>query len=381
MRYLLLLLLSLLGTAVLAQVKSDGLRVTFRLHAPSLPDTAQVYLTGSTPELGEWNPARVLLDYNGDKTWTKTLQLQDSAVQYKYTLGSWERQGTDTNGQPLPNFSISIHKDTIVTDEVQYWLEQRGRKVTGGVTGELRYHRDVAGKGLQNRDLVVWLPPGYEHGKKRYPVLYMHDGQNIFDPATSSFGVDWQVDETADSLIRKGEIAPVIIVGINNTADRMEEYTPGEKGTAYMDFVLHTVKPLIDQTYRTKPGPKHTLVGGSSAGGTISFMLAWEHPDVFSKAICMSPAFQIMHIDYVQEVQNYAGEKKKLFLYIDNGGIELEAKLQPGIDAMLQALQQKGYRPGKDYYWVKDPKAPHFESAWAKRMPLALKLCLGRKGK
>jgi predicted alpha/beta superfamily hydrolase len=209
-------------------------------------------------------------------------------------------------------------------------------------------------------------------------VLYLHDGQNVFDPATSSFGVDWRVDETADSLIRAGEIAPMIIVGIYNTTDRMEEYTPGEKGTAYMDLVVNTIKPLIDQHYRTKSGPKHTLTGGSSAGGIMAFMLAWEHPKVFSKAICMSPAFKVMHIDYVKDVLAYQGKKKDLFFYIDNGGIDLEEKLQPGIDDMLEALQQKGYREGKTYYWVHDPEAPHFESAWAKRMPLALKLMLGK---
>ena len=109
----------------------------------------------------------------------------------------------------------------------------------------------------------------------------------------------------------------------------------------------------------------------------MAFMLAWEYPEVFSKAICMSPAFKIQHIDYVDDVLNYSGKKKKLYFYIDNGGIELEEKLQPGIDEMLQALKAKGYKENKDFVWVKAPQDKHSEGAWARRMPLALKLIFG----
>lgn len=253
------------------------------------------------------------------------------------------------------------------------------KELAGGITGTVVYHRNLKAGNLKPRDLIVWLPPGYEYGRRRYPVLYMHDGKNVFDPATSTFGVDWRLDETADSLIRKGEMEPAIIVGIYNTPDRMEEYVPGNMGAAYMDFVVNTVKPLVDQKYRTMTGRRHTLTGGSSAGGTIAFMLAWEHPEVFSKAICMSPAFKIMHIDYVKEVRAYTGRKKKLKFYIDNGGIDLEARLQPGIDEMLQALQLQGYLKGKDYIWVQKKEAQHNEAAWAKRMPTAFKFMLGKK--
>ncbi|MHC2991062.1 histidine kinase [Pontibacter sp. HJ8] len=380
MRIILLLLLTIVLAAPVASAqKSDSTRVTFILQSPGLPDSSKVYLTGSPAALGEWNPAKVAMEKTGDQTWSKTVYLEKTgSVQYKYTLGSWERQATHANGQALPNFTLKFSGDTTVRNEVQHWIAQQAWTITGGITGTVQYHRAIAGNGLQKRDLVVWLPPGYEKGNNRYPVLYLHDGQNIMDPATSSFGVDWRVDETADSLIRAGEINPMIIVGINNTSDRMDEYTPGEKGTAYMDLVVNTIKPLVDQHYRTKTGPKHTLTGGSSAGGIMAFMLAWEHPNVFSKAICMSPAFKVMHIDYVKDVLAYTGKKKVLFFYIDNGGIDLEEKLQPGIDEMLNALQQKGYREGKDYFWVRDPEAPHFESAWARRMPLALKLMQGK---
>jgi predicted alpha/beta superfamily hydrolase len=165
------------------------------------------------------------------------------------------------------------------------------------------------------------------------------------------------------------------VEGINNTSDRSKEYIPGETGDAYMKFVVQKVKPLIDVTYRTKPDARNTIVGGSSAGGIISFMLVWEYPTVFSKAIRMSPAFKIEEIDYVKKVIE-SKKRKNVFFYIDNGGIGLEQKLQPGVDAMLSALKQKGYKEGKDYFYFNDPKARHFESDWAKRFPQAVKLCL-----
>ncbi|WP_116542439.1 alpha/beta hydrolase-fold protein [Pontibacter virosus] len=380
MKRILLTLLTTLSfwLTALGQQQPDSIRVTFRLHATTLPDSQRVYLSGSTSELGNWQPGQVALQHVGGQVWEKTLYLKEASVAYKFTLGSWETEATDAQGNPLPNFSLQLQGDTTVQHELKHWLKKEERKITGGITGTVIYHRNLTADSLKPRDLIVWLPPGYEKTSKRYPVLYMHDGQNVFDPATSSFGVDWRIDEIADSLIRSKQMDPAIIVGIYNTPDRMEEYVPGAKGRAYMDFVVNTVKPLIDQHYRTRPGAKHTLTGGSSAGGIMAFMLAWEYPQVFSKAICMSPAFKIMHIDYVKNVQAYTGKKKKLKLYIDNGGIDLEARLQPGIDEMLAALQQKGYREGKDYIWILDKEAQHNEAAWAKRIPKALKFMLGK---
>lgn len=380
MRYLLLTFLVVLSFRLSAsgQQQSDSLRVTFRVHAPTLPDSQRVYLTGSTAALGNWQPDKIVMQHKGKQVWEKQLYLKDRSIVYKFTLGSWDNEATNVQGQPLPNFSLQIESDTTVQHTLAHWLKKKTQEVKGGITGKVVYHRNLKADSLKARDLVVWLPPGYEQGSKRYTVLYMHDGQNVFDPATSSFGVDWRIDEIADSLIRSKQMEPAIIVGINNTPDRMEEYVQGDKGSAYMEFVVHSVKPLIDREYRTKPGAKHTLTGGSSAGGIMAFMLAWEYPQVFSKAICMSPAFKIMHIDYVKEVQAYSGKKKKLRFYIDNGGIDLEARLQPGIDEMLEALQQKGYRNGKDYTWVLDKNALHNEAAWAKRMPGALLFMLGK---
>ena len=360
------------------------IRVTFILTSPDLPSDTPVYITGSVEQLGTWNPGKVKMEPSGNHTWTKEISInRPLSIEYKYTLGTWEREAADANGSPLANLAVEVSQDKTVKDTVLFWTKGGRQRVNHGqITGTVRYHRALKGAGIQDRDLVVWLPPGYDADKsRRYPVIYMHDGQNIFDPVTSAFGVDWSIDETADELIMKKSIQPVIVVGIYNTSDRMKEYTPGDKGTAYMNFVVKTVKPFIDSTYRTKPDRKNTIVGGSSAGGIISFMLVWEDPDIFSKAICMSPAFKSLSPggwDYTRAVQSSNGKKKDIFLYIDNGGIGLDSQLQPGIDSMLTTLKSKGYREGKDFVFVHDPAAKHFEADWAKRFPRALMMVLGR---
>ncbi len=255
----------------------------------------------------------------------------------------------------------------------------KARLVEGQITGTVSYHRAVKGAGLRDRDIVVWLPPAYaDNTDQRFPVLYMHDGQNIFDPATSYAGVDWAVDESVDRLIRAGTIEPMIVVGIYNTQDRTAEYSPGDKGTAYMDFVIGVVKPFIDDSYRTRPERQNTLVGGASAGGTISFMLAWDHPEIFAGAICMSPAFKVgpgadfREFDFIGYFEATHEKPKDVFYYLDNGGVELDAILQPGIDEMWASLERWGYQQEKDWVFTRDIKAKHFESAWAKRFPDAL---------
>lgn len=375
------ILIVLLAMAIHSRIVAQQVQektVVFQVYSPDLPDTASVFIAGSLTDLGFWNPSKAVMQNEGHHTWSKKIKVKAAtSAEYKFTLGSWDREGADANGQPLQNFVLNVNSDTVVKNNIFFWKTGGSKNViTGKITGSVAYHRQLLGDGIAPRDIIVWLPPDYSTNmKKRYPVVYMHDGQNIFDPATSSFGVDWKIDETSDSLIRNKITKPFIVVGIYNTADRTKEYTPGEGGTAYMKFVVNKVKPFTDSAYRTISDRNHTIVGGSSAGGLISFMLAWEYPTVFSKAICMSPAFKIMHIDYVKTILE-SKAKKDVFFYIDNGGIGLESQLQPGINEMIQAMKQKGYREGKDYFYVVDQTAKHFESDWAKRFPNAIKLCL-----
>ena len=163
------------------------------------------------------------------------------------------------------------------------------------IVGKVEYHRKFYSKSLNNRrDIIVWLPPSYKKEKqRRYPVLYIHDGQNIMDPKTAYIGVDWQVDETVTRLIKSGELQEIIIVGIYNTPERLEEYSDSPKGNNYMKFMVEQLKPFIDKYYRTMPSNEYTAVMGSSMGGLISFLLAWNYPECIWKS-CLYVQFILL---------------------------------------------------------------------------------------
>jgi len=352
------------------------IQMTFNLFTPGLAADSAVYIAGNLEQLGYWHPDKIKMTDTGNGIRTKTIILNKPAsIEYKFTLGSWSIEAANSKGLPLSNFVIKVSRDTVVSDTVLFWTnpDRIQRKTT--VTGTLKYHRHFEGKNLLPRDIAVWLPPGYENDvKQSYPVLYMQDGQNAFDAATSGFGNEWRADESCDSLIHIGKIPPLIVVAIFNTSERSHEYEPGNKGMAYMDFMVNTLKPFIDSNYRTKSTPENTVICGSSSGGIFAFMLAWEHPQVFAKAICFSPALKIQDIDYVKVVKS-ASEHKNVFFYIYNGGVGLEARLKPGIDEMIAVLKEKGYQAGKDFEVIIDGDARHREQAWARHFPAALQAC------
>jgi len=361
-------------TKILAQ--SDSASVTFNVIVHQSPDTNSIYIAGNHELLGYWKPDHTELKNIENNIWSITLRFpRGIAIEYKYTKGTWAREAIYKEGVVPGNSTLKVNTDTTVIVQVLKWRDESEIVMKGKITGNVKYHKNITGHNIKKRDVIVWLPPGYDDDyHTRYPVLYMHDGQNLMDPKTAAFKVDWQIDEVADSLIRRGMIRPLIVVGIYNTSDRMREYTNSETGRAYMKFVVETLKPLIDSTYRTYPEREHTSTGGSSAGGLISFMLLWEYSHIFSKAACLSPAFKIDEIDYVSEVLAYQGDKKDILIYMDNGGLDLDAKLQAGIDEMIQALEFLGYKSKIDYHWFQDPDAAHNEAAWSKRIWRPLKL-------
>jgi predicted alpha/beta superfamily hydrolase len=335
----------------------------------SLPETEKVFIAGNKPELGNWNPEKVSLDKINDSSWSKIFIFKiGETIEFKFTKGSWEAEAQDEHGKISGNKTLKVLNDTVLIFKVEGWGKESLR-ITGQITGEVRYHKNFKGRSVLPRDIIVWLPPSYDSLPDRfYPVLYMQDGQNVIDPLTSSFGIDWQIDEVTDSLIKAKSIQELIIVGIYNTPQRGKEYNKTKIGSTYLNFIIEELKPFIDKTYRTLPDFKNTAVGGSSSGGLISFILAWENPDVFSKAACLSPAFKIGKIDYVAPIHDYVGAKKNIKIYFDNGGIGLEEQLQPGIDEMISVLIEKGYVENEDFLFVKDSLAEHNESAWAKRV-------------
>lgn len=358
-------------------VYPQKVKVTFKVTSNDVKAKENIYIAGNHELLGNWTPNTILLEKKNG-TYTKTIDFNiGDALEFKFTKGSWDKEALDDEGIVMQNMRLNVVNDTTIALKVKKWKSSSERKVRGQITGTVKYHKQMTGEGLLPRDIIVWLPKNYEKNKsQKYPVLYAHDGQNIFDPKTSSMGVDWQLDETVDSLIKANRIEEIIIVGINNTNDRFLDYSYGEKGTAYMNFIVNKLKPFIDKTYRTKSDRENTAVLGSSMGGLISLMVAWEHSDVFSKAACFSPAFKIQELDYAPYVQKE--NKKDIKLYIDNGGVGLEDQLQPGIDDVINILKEKGFVEGKDLMYIVDKEAEHNEAAWAKRAPSAIEFLFSK---
>jgi predicted alpha/beta superfamily hydrolase len=263
------------------------------------------------------------------------------------------------------------------------------------LTGDVRHHKNFHSKILNNdRDVIVYLPPGYDANKtKRYSVLYLHDGQNIFDGATSFIpGQEWRVDETAQSLIAAGKIEPLIVVGIYNTgAARINEYTPAEdskyeaggKADLYGRMLTEELKPFIDTTYRTRRDGKHTGLGGSSLGGLVSLYLGLKYPNVFGRLAVVSPSVWWADNQIVRYTQALP-RKPRLRIWLDIGTKEgrnaKEAKdTVDGARLLRDALVSKGWKPGKDLKYFEAEGSEHNERAWAARAATILEFLFPRK--
>ena len=245
--------------------------------------------------------------------------------------------------------------------------------------GSLEVLHDVHSPQLGNRrDILVYLPSSYAKTDRPYPVLYMHDGQNLFDP-TTSFAGEWGVDSAMARAPRKGRRA--IVVGIPNMGvDRIREYSPfvdrkngGGMGDAYLDFLLHTVKPMIDAQYRTLPGVASTGIAGSSLGGLISLYAFFRAPQAWGYCGVMSPALWFADgavFRYVREAPYVPGR-----IYLDVGTREGEGTLHNARE-MRDLLVAKGYVRGKELHWVEDEGGMHNEAAWGRRMRTALPFLL-----
>jgi predicted alpha/beta superfamily hydrolase len=242
-------------------------------------------------------------------------------------------------------------------------------------------------KSLPPRDIYVYLPAGYDdHPDWRYPVLYMHDGQNCLDDPVNPFGRGgWDVNRIADGLIKTGKIRPFIGVAIANSADRLREYGPGPDTMdvmkhPYLHFVLEELKPAIDARYRTQPEAVNTAMMGSSLGAAISFQAALTEPGKVGAALCLSPAFQFPDAagkTYADLV--VAKKKAPVRLYIDHG---TGGPAQDGAQqtrAMVNMVRAAGWIEGNDFQYVEEPGATHDERAWRRRLPGALTFLYGSR--
>ena len=244
----------------------------------------------------------------------------------------------------------------------------------GAASGRMQYVSSVYSPQLGNsRALAIYLPPSYaENPLKRYPVLYAHDGQNLFNASTAFGGVEWGMDETANALIGNGAIDEVIIVGVyNGDANRIYEYTPccdpqygGGGADKYERFLIDTVKPYIDQNFRTRTGKQDTALIGSSLGGLVSFYIGRRNPAVFGKLAALSSSFWWNNQALTQQVEA-ATSKVAVKVYLDAG---TNGDGLPETTRMRDALAADGYVQGQDLFYLVAQGAGHNEASWAARL-------------
>jgi predicted alpha/beta superfamily hydrolase len=255
------------------------------------------------------------------------------------------------------------------------------------LTGNIQHHAGFYSRVLRNqRDIWVYLPIGYRRATtRRYPVFYLHDGQNVFDQATAFGGVEWKADETAQQLIKRQLVEPVIIVAIANMGeDRIHEYTPtkavfGENGSSiksrgalqkYGRFIVEELKPFVDRTYRTRPEKEFTGVGGSSLGGLAALILGFWFPETFSRIAALSPSIwwdDCLIYRLVDEMEEQLRTSK---IWLDTGtheeGWERARHLR-------DLLAEKGWRLHAELGYLEVNGAEHSENAWAQRFETVLR--------
>ena len=260
-------------------------------------------------------------------------------------------------------------------------------------TGDLRLHEFRSRIFRNTRFLRVWLPPSYDdpaNAGLRYPVFYLNDGQNLFEPETSFTGVEWQVDETGDRLIREGVIAPMIFVGLDNAGkDRIREYMPHRSlnpmmlrvyGSRYPSFLIKEVMPFVARTYRVATGPDNTGLGGSSLGALISLYTVAVCPGVIGRLLVESPSLWASNRQIIRQSRSVQRWPQRVFLAAGTNEAGRKDKDQSVVDDVRELaaiLRRAGLDEKRLRLFIEDG-ATHHESAWARRFPEALAFLFGK---
>jgi enterochelin esterase-like enzyme len=262
----------------------------------------------------------------------------------------------------------------------------------GGAVGDLRLHEFRSHVFRNTRLLRVWLPPGYEdaeNSERYYPVLYLNDGQNLFEAAVAFGGVEWQVDETADRLIREGVVPPMIVVGLDNTGkDRLREYMPHRsmnpvmlrvQGRRYPDFLMKEVMPFVEQTYRVATSPENTGLGGSSLGSLIALYTVMARPGVFGRLLLESPSLWASNRQVIKDSRAVKVWPERIYLAAgtaEAGSPERDRTVVDDVRELAAILRRAVLSERRLRLVIKDG-AGHSESAWAERFPEALRFLFG----
>lgn len=369
--FLTLLTLIFMGSSVLAQLT---------LKVVSLPANTPagdaIYVAGS---FQGWDPGAedYKLTENADGSWQITIEPDPGLLKFKFTRGSWQTVEGNANGGFLPDRTHNYSGGPELLElEILGWEDLGGSNSTAADNVSVLDEDFYIPQLDRYRRIWIYLPPDYEDNPdQHYRVLYMHDGQNVFDESTS-FAGEWEVDESLNDLFLDGDKG-CIVVAIDNGADlRINEYSPwynatyqaGGEGEAYVDFIVETLKPYIDSNFRTLPDRQHTGIMGSSLGGLISHYAMVEHPEVFGKVGVFSPAYWFNPEIYDHTAQNPIAEDTRLYLLA--GQQEGNGSVVNDVNQMESVLLQSGF-PSDNIEVKIDADGEHREWYWAREFPAA----------
>jgi predicted alpha/beta superfamily hydrolase len=366
MRFLFYLILSLSTFSASAQVQ---LKIEIRSLPRHHPSNAAVYIAGS---FNGWNPADEAYRFQRarDSSYYILLTLAAGNYEYKVTRGGWDKVECNKNGSAIENRTLKAEKIETITIDVAEWqdrLPPKPRKSTASPNVMFIDSAFVIPQLKRIRGIWIYLPADYFKVRTNYPVLYMHDGQNLFDDSTS-FSGEWGIDDYLDTTRNR----KCIIVGINHGGDkRLNEYNPynhqrfgkGE-GDLYVDFVAKTLKPFIDKNYRTKKDRESTWIAGSSMGGLISLYAALKYPKTFGGAGIFSPAFWVAPA-ILNDIRK-KGHEVKSAIYFYAGKHESDEM----VTDMLKAFgEMRKVSKSKMVTVIRD-EGKHNEATWKKEFPL-----------
>ncbi len=368
-------ILALLSLAITAPALFAQLTILVTTIPANTPVGSQIYMAGN---FNNWNPGSSthVLSTNQQGQYFITLDLQPMQLQFKFTRGSWATVEGNASGGFLPNrtFNYTGGAQTL-TLTIAGW-EDLGGSGAGTAAPNVSILSTSFPMPQLNRTRRIWVyvPPDYQSSGKYYPVLYMQDGQNLFDQNTS-FAGEWRVDESLNTLFQNGDDG-IIVVGIDNGGgNRINEYSPwvnpqygGGQGDEYIEFIVETLKPHIDSVYRTRPQREYTGIMGSSLGGLISHFGGIERQDVFGKVGIFSPSYWFSSQCYSHTAAT--GKQYDMRIYLLAGQQEGSGSVVNQLNAMYDTLIQAGFGSG-ELQKVTHSDGQHSEWYWAREFPAA----------
>lgn len=367
---------------LLSSMLHAGLKIRILVTVPDYTPN-RVVLCGSTPNLGSWVKHSLKLSKVSDTKYQVDLDLiKYRDIAFKVTLGGWDTVQKDSEFKDVSNFQI--FEDQLVDGKTYQFIVDNFNGFQEGGSDHTRvgnfqflhkFPSEILGR---NREILVYLPPDYLSSSKDFPLLIMHDGNNLFDAQTAFLGNEWKVDEVMESLHQENRIEGVIIAGVYNSINRMKEYTPvkdpeygGGQGKLYLDFLTKELIPSLHKKFRIKRGPQNTGIMGSSLGGLISLYAGFEYSKYFGLVGAISPS--LWWSDRYMETFIKAKKKTNIKLWLDMGtqeGLDETGISKPLKDArsMNQLLQSLGFTNSMKYQYFEHRGGTHSEKSWSQRL-------------